>query len=324
MRSLVQNKTIYVAVTVAIILILIGAALFFYFQQPGQSSEPKAAIIDQLSSSKLTDSSRYPNQTFIDTAGTLLYTHFPEVDYYSDNATVENYKSLPSKGYKMIIWRVHSALDPSGYAAISTTENNGTADYPQYSNGGLTLCDIAGDPKMYFAITPKFVSEVMTGKFDDTIIILMSCNGLKEGYTKTAEALEEKGARAIISWDGWIENPNNDNATAFLLNCLISENDTIQQAVGKIPQQPSVFGPSQMRFFPATNETAQYRIPNYNKKTVTASEWFDSALTMRNAEAEYSNRGDHEPEVESATFPDVSTALKRSRTIGYEELRLQD
>jgi len=237
------------------------------FLLPHQPGEPKAAIIDQLSSSLLTDSSRHVNQSFINTAEALLYTHFPEVDYYSDNATVESYRDLASMGYKLILWRAHSAVDESdGYVAISTSENNATSDYPQYANGELTLCKIEGDPKFYFAITPKFITDVMTGTFQDTVIILMSCNGLGQGYTKTAEALTEKGALAIISWDEWIESNDNDNAIALLLNYLLNENYTISQAVGKVPQQS---GPSNLGYFPENSSVAGYQIPNYNEKTET-------------------------------------------------------
>jgi hypothetical protein len=321
-RSLTQKKTIYIAATAVIILFLMGFGLSLFLQQPAGASVPRAAIIDQLGSSMLTSSSRYPNQTLIDEARALLYTRFPEVDYYSDNATVDNYRNLPFEGYKLIIWRVHSALDESGkFIAISTSENNDTADYPQYSNGELTLCRILGDPRLYFAITPKFISQVMNGRFNDTVIILMSCNGLKEGYTETAKALQEKGAKAIISWDGWIENLNNDETTDHLLNYLINESDTIQQAVDKIPQQQSTQGPSELHFFPGDTETAGYQIPNYNNKTVATSGWFHPTMTVRNTEAERDNMANHEPEVDSAMLPGVSAALKRSRIAGYEELR---
>ena len=263
-QKTVQNKRlIVVVITVVATLILVVSLYEFYPEQP---SQPKAAIIDQLSSSTLTSSSRYVNQTFIDEAKALLYTHFPEVDYYSDNATVDNYKSLPSMGYKLLIWRAHSALDNAGFIAISTSETNSTKDYPQYSNGELTLCNIRGDPRMYFAITPKFITEVMSGRFENTVIILMSCNGLREGYTKTAEAFIEKGAKVFISWDEWVETNDNDNAIELLLEHLITENNTINQAVGKIPEQP---GPSHLSYYPRT--AADYRIQNYNQNQTTAS-----------------------------------------------------
>jgi hypothetical protein len=329
-KNLVSRRTIYVGATIVVILIVVVATLSFYLQKPNSTNgtTPKAGIIDQLSSSDLTSSSRDVNQTFVDTTTTLLYKYFPEVDYYQDNATVNNYANLPSEGYKLIIWRAHSALDPSGYVAISTTENNATSDTQEYESlyrdGRLTLCDIEGDPTLYWAITPKFVSETMSGRFDGTVIILMSCNGLEGGYTKTAEALEERGAKAIISWDNWIGAYDNDGAAALLLNYLINENDTIQEAVAKIPQQQSPLGPSQMRFFPTSSGTADYRIPNYNEKATVSNLWSGGMQTFRNVDAEGNNRTNYEPEVDSAKLLDVSIALKRSRIADYEELHPQD
>lgn len=323
-KSLVSKKAIYIGATIAVIIIIVAATLSYSPQKP-ESSTPKAAIIDQLSSSDLTISSRYVNQTFTNTTTTLLHKYFSEVDYYSNNATVDNYEKLPSEGYKLIIWRAHSAIDPSGYIAISTTENNVTSDYTSlYVANKLTLCDIEGDPTLYWAITPKFVSETMNGRFDDTVIILMSCNGLETGYTQTAEAFEEKGARAIISWNNWIEASDNDGATSMLLNYLINENNTIQQAVSKIPQQQSPLGPSQMQFFPTSNETANYHIPNYNEQTTINGALSGDIPNLRNIDTQGSNQAKYEPQVSSAKLLDASIALKLSEITGYEELHPKD
>ena len=327
-KSLVSKKTIYAVVAIAAIIIVVGAALSLNQQKPNNST-PKAAIIDQLSSSDLTYSSRYPNQTFVNATTTLLHEYFSEVDYYSNNATVDNYEKLASEGYKLIIWRAHSALDLSNaYVAISTTENSVTSDTSEYESmyrdGTLTLCNITGDPTLYWSITPKFVSETMDGRFDDTVIILMSCNGLETGYTQTAEALQEKGARAIISWNNWIEASSNDGATAMLLNYLIDQNNTIQQAVSKIPPQQSPLGPSQMQFFPTNNETANYHIPNYNEKTTVSGALSKGTLNSETIDVEGMNRADHELQVDSAKLLDVSVALKLSEIAGYAELRRKD
>lgn len=314
----IHNMTL-ISVAIAILAVLVLAA-YFSGLYPNQQSQPKAAIIDQLSSSTLTSHSRYVNQTFIDVAKGLLYTHFSEVDYYSENATVDNYENLPASGYKLIIWRAHSALDlESKLIAISTSETYASfsGDHDEFANGRLTLCNITDDPRLYVAITPKFIAEAMNGEFHDTVIILMNCNGLREGYAKTAEAFEEKGAKAFISWDGWIENPNNDQAATLLLKYLISENNTIQQAVDKIPQQQSMLGPSKLRFFPTSNETADYRIPSYNEKTATSNAWLGAMLSLRQTEAERSNCAHYEL-VDSAKALGVSTALKRSRITDYE------
>ena len=267
-KKFVQNKRLTYA-AIAIITIIILASIFFYIH-PNQPSQPKAAIIDQLSSSLLAEPIRHRNQTFINTTKELLYKRFSIIDYYSDNATVEQYKRLSSQNYKLIIWRAHSALDlNSKYIAISTSDKYGSKNYDQYlENGQLTLCNITG--YLYFGITPKFVEELMSGRFKDTVIIFMSCNGLKQEYYITAETFIEKGVRVFISWDGWILPSDSDNGITLLLQYLINENNTIYNAVHKIPTYSSPYGPpSRLLYHPSTNDVSNYQIPNYRQSNTT-------------------------------------------------------
>ncbi len=275
-----QNKRLTYAV-IAIITIIILASIFFYFRlnQPGQ---PKAAIIDQLSSSYL-GPIRHLNEAFINTTKELLYKRFSIIDYYSDNATVEQYKRLSSQNYKLIIWRAHSALDlNSKYIAISTSDKYGLKNYDQYlENGQLTVCNISG--YYYFGITPKFVEELMSGRFEDTVIIFMSCNGLNQSYSKTAETFEEKGVKVFISWDGWIDPSDNDNAIARLLDYLINKNDTISEAVDKIDiiYSPE-FGRSELKYHPDSDpEVANYCIPDYRQNNVSSNVGFIVLAVIR-------------------------------------------
>ncbi len=272
-----SKRIIYI--TIAIVTLLILAAVLCLY--PLQSSQPKAAIIDQLSSSQLSPASCFPNQTFIEKATELLDQRFPEVDYYSDNATVDQYKHLPSLGYKLIIWRVHSALDPEYYVAISSSERYVQGKYDQYSDDQLKLCNITGDPILYFAITPKFVSECMNGRFEDTVIIFMSCNGLKKGYYETAETFIDKGVKVFISWDGWIDPPDNDNAVTLLLQYLIDESETIDEAVNEIPPCYSSFGPSKLDYYPKTSDVADYCIPNYRQNNIASNARFEATTILR-------------------------------------------
>jgi len=257
-----NKRSVYIAIAILVMLIVLTG--FFLYRSPSRPSQPKAAIIDQLSSSQLTPTSRYRNETFIETAKDMLYRRFPEVDYYSDNATVDQYTSLPSLGYKLIIWRVHSALDEDYFIAISSSERYSPQKYNQYSADQLTLCNITGDPNLYFAITPKFIEECMSGRFEDTVVVLMSCNGLKERYTKTAQAFIEKGVRAFISWDGWIDSASNDQAITLLLDYLIDKNNTISEAVHKIPSYFSeLYGSSTLNYYP--DQASDYHIPDYKE-----------------------------------------------------------
>jgi hypothetical protein len=270
-----SKRLIYISVAV-IIIALLTIALFFIFYS-NQPSEPKAAIIDQLSSSQLSDVSRYINETFVENAKTLLYHRFSKIDYYSDNATVEQYSKLASLNYKLIIWRVHSALDPENYVAISSSERYVSGKYGQYSSEQLKLCNITGDPFLYFAITPKFVEECMGGRFEDTVIVFMSCNGLNPNYIKTAEAFRNKGVKVFISWDGWIEKADNDNAISLLLKYLIEDNRIISEAVERIPQ----YGLSKLDYYPHTTDVANYHIPNYKQSNVSSGMMFSSAIILR-------------------------------------------
>jgi hypothetical protein len=266
--KLVDKKTIiYAALIIAAILLPTVFLVQLFASRP---SVQKAAIIDQLSSSHLAPISRHPNQTFINFAKNSLDQRFDSVDYYSDNATVENYRQLPSKGYRLIIWRAHSALDlNSSYVAISTSDKDGPVKYDQYMREGkLTLCQITNDTNKYFAINPKFIKEAMTGRFEDTVIILMSCNGLNDKYLGTAQALRDKGAKVLISWNEWIDSDNNDDAVTQLLGYLIDENNTIKEAVLKIPEYASHGLPrSKLKYYPLTAETAGYHIPDYRQET---------------------------------------------------------
>lgn len=259
------KRPVYAAV--AIIIVLVPSIFFLQFYFGGQGS-PKAAIIDQLGSSELAEAIRDENQTFLEEAKQLLYKRFSVVDFYSDNATVEMYKQLASAGYKLIVWRAHSALDlNSTYIAISTTDKYGSINYDQYlENGQLTLCNITADQPLYFGITPKFIDEVMMGRFQDTVVVLMSCNGLKQGYLKTAQAFEAKGAKVFIGWDGWVGTSDNDYGISLLLQYLINENNTVSAAVGKIlPINSHEFGPAQLQYYPQSLEIANYRIPDYRE-----------------------------------------------------------
>jgi hypothetical protein len=279
-KSINTKKLGYITVTVIVMLILAGMVFYFFPRQPPQ---PKAAIIDQLNSSQLTDDARYRNQTFVEIARNLLYERFSQVDYYSDNATVDQYKLLASLGYKLIIWRAHSALAlESNFVAISSSEKYGSKNYDQYLESGLLILgNVSDNINYYFEITPKFIVECMNGRFEDTVIILMSCNGLKSDYYKTAETFIEKGVKAFISWDGWIASSDNDAGATLLLQHLISENKTIGAAVDEIPTYFSSFGVSTLKYYPETSDVANYHIPNYKQNTLSANATFAAITDLR-------------------------------------------
>jgi hypothetical protein len=264
-KKFATRKLAVLSLLIAILIVSVFLALYILRKNVTEFSS-KAAVIDQLGSSLLDHSIRYSNQTFVESAKQMLHEKFSIVNYYSDNATVNEYENLASEGYKLIIWRAHSALDlDQKFIAISTSEEYELGKYDVYINNGyLSVCNISGF--LFFGITPSFITEIMDGRFQDTVIIFMSCNGLKQGYYRTAEALKEKGVKAFISWDGWINPEDNDNSIELLIRGLLIENRTIKEAVDKIRCQ-SEFGWTTLQYYPP--EAENYIIPNCIKTNLS-------------------------------------------------------
>jgi hypothetical protein len=236
-----RQRRIGTAIFTALILIVVLFSAYFghsLLSQPQnqtisqESSQPKAAIVDQLS---LT----FPNQTFIEEATNILKRAGYMVDYYpGEEVTVEFYKNLPTHGYKIIILRVHSsAAELQGKEFVETPVGIFTAEqysqsryvYEQLTDQLLAASYSMPLPPYYFAIVPKFVTQSMKGTFKNTIVIMMGCEGLNN--TKMAEAFIDKGAKAYIGWKGSVSASHTDTATISLLQHLITEKQTIKQAI---------------------------------------------------------------------------------------------
>jgi hypothetical protein len=217
------------------------------FKPENANSQFKAAIVDHLS---LT----FSNQTFMETAADMLVKAGYTVDYFSgEKVTVEFYRNLPLYGYSLIVLRVHSTTG-GGHPSVSlfTSEAYTTSKY-FYEQLTDKLVPVAYSPEEanigmgYFGILPSFVGSSMNGKFADTIIVMMGCEGLNN--TKMAEAFIQKGAKVYIGWNKSVSATHTDTATITLLHHLISEKQTIKQAVentmkevGPDPTHNSVLG----------------------------------------------------------------------------------
>jgi hypothetical protein len=257
-------------------VIIVVSILFVYyllFMRPpsnGMSSQPfqfKAAIVDHLSLTA-------PNQSFIQTATNILKNAGYTVDYYpGDEVNVEFYRNIPTHGYSLIILRVHSALrDPDKPPLVLFTSQNwsSTKYVPEQLNDRIV--PVAYNPEevkkkiLYFGITPKFVEQDMKGKFVNTTIIMMGCNGLT--YPEMAEAFIYKGAKVCISWDGPVSASHTDQATTQLLQHLITERQTIKQAVAEIEPDPT--NGSILKYYPPIEERGSYIVPEA-KSNLTAN-----------------------------------------------------
>jgi len=216
---------------VIIVSLIIGAVAYSFLSPKGYTVDttPKIAVVDQLSA-------QWPDPAFNQTIFSILNQTGLQVDYYpSQDVTVNFYRTLALHDYKLIIFRVHStsetgSTDLPPWVVFFTSENYSNTNYvSEQEDMRLVYVKFPDVSQLYFGITPTFVQNSMEGTFNGTTIIAMGCEGLNK--TTMADAFIQKGAKAFISFNGPVQEEYTDNATVYLLRHLITENQTIQDAV---------------------------------------------------------------------------------------------
>lgn len=262
-KRIFRKKLVYGFVVAAVITLT--GFLVYSLQYPSNQALPdqtlqhKAVIVDQLSST-------HPNATFWQTARTILNEAGFTVEYHQW-IDLSFYRNLPKKDSDLIIFRVHSAINlESDQLVFFTTEpfDNNKASTTYLSdvlNDRIVRARVDVDTPWYFGITPQFITD-SNERFDNTIIVMMGCDGLTEGYTSMAEAFINKGAKVYIGWNGPVNAPHTDQATIRLLQHLIGEKQTIEKAVTETMNEVGVDPEyhSALSFYPA--ESASYSILN--------------------------------------------------------------
>jgi hypothetical protein len=225
----------------AIAAVVLGVGLYFildHFIQDAcpdcsQSTALRAAIVDQLGTSQ-------PNQAFVDEATALLQQAGLDVDYFDgESVTVNFYRDLPMHCYSLILLRVHSAsFNPEQRVFdLFTSEPYSTRKYvaEQIDDRVRQVAfDTSYDPyeegdPTYFGITHKFICSSMRCKFNNTMIIMMGCEGMK--YDEMAQAFIDRGATVYIAWNKLVTAPHTDQATIDLLENFLQQEQTVEDAI---------------------------------------------------------------------------------------------
>lgn len=219
---------------VLIIGILFAISIYILFLIPSTPTNPsgfnqlekKAVIVDQLS---LT----YPNQTFIEEATKILEKEGFMVDYIpGEDVTVDFYRELPEKGYRIIILRAHSAIPLNGTPIVTlfTSEPYDANKYTfdQLSNGVVMAHYVEEDEELYFGVTPKFI-RILNSNFNGAVVIHMGCDGLT--YRDLGDAFIKKGSSAFISWSGSVTSQHSDTASLTFIKHFISERLTVERSI---------------------------------------------------------------------------------------------
>ena len=197
-----------------------------------------AAIIDHLSDS-------YPNEAFLEEArGTLEGAGIKSRYYPHEAVTVDLYRSLPGlsgsdrEAPDLLLLRVHSAVSKvSGLLVFFTSEpfdfiKARTIHMPGFfaRPPRLETARLQDRSDLFIAVTPSFFRNLERG-FDETVIIIMGCNGLDPSHQEMARALIEKGALVCIGWDDLVATHQTDRATLLLLEKMLVEKMDVRGAV---------------------------------------------------------------------------------------------
>jgi hypothetical protein len=214
------------------------------------TGRPRAAIVDHLS---LTE----PNPAFTEAATDLLEQAGYAVDYFpGEEVTVEFYRQLPTWGHELIILRVHSAQgrvgdQPANWVTLFTVDPYDQTSYrsDQTKQRLSKVSYFKGGPA-YFGVMPSFIKSSAKGDFQGATIIIMGCDGL--ATDSMAEAFVEKGAKAVVAWDGLVSSEHTDTATERVLQHLLIDGLTLQQAVSQTMAEvgPDPSNGSTLRLYP--------------------------------------------------------------------------
>lgn len=236
---------------VLVLLAGIGGAVAFLLGRGGEESggDKTAVIVDQLSITQ-------PNPDFVSSARGLLAEAGYLVDYFpGEQVTVDLYRSLPQRDYDLIILRVHAGIttevDASSgervekeYVSLFTGEPYVPDRYPDEQFNRLGRARYTEDSPPLFGIGPRFVTESMQGRFNNTLIVMMGCDGLRS--QTTAQAFLDKGAQAFVSWSRPVSASHTDATTERLLERLLLEglptSEAVSQTAAEVGPDPAYEG----------------------------------------------------------------------------------
>jgi len=238
-RAVARRLTSAVLALFLTAAVAVGVTVLLVRSADSPTAAKTAAIVDQLSLSQ-------PNPDFIAAARTLLTQASYLVDYFpGEQVTVEFYRTLPTRGYDLILLRVHAGITTgveastgdrteTEYMSLFTGEPYAPGKYAEELNRlGRAVYYEGADP--LFGIGPRFIEESMEGRFDGTLIIMMGCDGLRS--RRTAEAFLNRGAEAFVSWSRPVTAAHTDAATERLLDRLLQVNVSTAEAVRQTAEE---------------------------------------------------------------------------------------
>lgn len=228
-------STISTFVAICAFAIVIAYYSLGYFTESGSNSvnypteassldnQLKAALIDALYNS-------YPNVEFTESVNKSLRLAGFKVDIHQgEEVTVDFLKNLQN-GYKLIIFRMHSALSNDNELFLFTAEPYSTEKYVQEQYFRIVKKAYATDDSQpVFAVNWGFIKKCMTEKFKDTLIVLMSCDSAND--PQLLKEFVNQGAIGCVGWNGPVLLAHSDRAVSHFIEALYLRKLSLNEAL---------------------------------------------------------------------------------------------
>ncbi|MEM2820242.1 MAG: hypothetical protein QXF31_03605 [Candidatus Bathyarchaeia archaeon] len=195
----------------------------------------RAAIIDGIGFTR-------PNPSFIQGVSEVLDGAGLRVDIYEGkNVTVDLLRRIG--GYGLLILRLHSAIDPKyGFLYLFSAERFNETEYEarfgEERRTGAVREGITFEGETYFTLRADLLGYMNQGGLNGSIIMLMGCNGTNSEHA--INRLFERGVKAIIAWDGYVDLNYTDEITLKLIEAIYKKGLSLEEAVNKIMDE---YGP---------------------------------------------------------------------------------
>jgi hypothetical protein len=183
----------------------------------------KAALIDALSNSSV-------NEEFSDSLNRTLQEAGFGFDVYRGSEVTVDFLERFAGGYKLVIFRVHSALSSDKQLYLFTAEPYSSEKYSQEQYFLLVKEAYATESSQpVFAVNWGFVKRLMTGEFNGTLVVVMGCDGASDPLI--AQEFVSQGAAGYVGWSGPVLLSHSDKAVLHLVEDLYVGRQPLKEAV---------------------------------------------------------------------------------------------
>lgn len=195
----------------------------------GTGASPRAVLIDALSNVS-------ENGDFADSVNMTLHEAGFSVDVYRGGEVSVDFLEKFVGGYKLVIFRVHSALSSDNQLYLFTAEPYSKERYSQEQYFLLVKEAYATESSQpVFAVNWGFVKRLMTGEFNGSLVVVMGCDGASDPLI--SREFVNQGAVGYVGWSGPVLLSHSDEAVLRLVEDLYVGRQPLKEAANDTNSQ---------------------------------------------------------------------------------------